>query len=82
MLFTRIGRVVSYLLLVASVLRIAQGILIGSEMLGPWREVLPRYSSKATPGEIVDQGIYLLFLAIVLGVIVEIGYAIRASLKV
>lgn len=80
MIFTKFARVVAWIVLVGSVMRIVTGIGIATEILGPYEEALRRYGGRAeSSGAIIDRGVYALLIAIALGALAEISSSVRSS---
>lgn len=80
MIFTKIARILAWIILVGSVMRIVNGIGIATEFLGPYEEALRRYGGKAeSSGAIIDRGFYALLVAIALGTLAEISSSVRGS---
>jgi hypothetical protein len=78
MIFTRLGRAVAILALVAGVYNIAAGLMIATEMIGPYEVALQRYfPSKSSSGQIIDRGIQFVVFSVALGILAEIRYALR-----
>lgn len=78
MIFTKLARIVAWIVLVGSVLRIVTGLVIATEIFGPYEEALRRYGGSAqSSGAIIDRGVYAMLVAIALGTLAEIGIALR-----
>jgi hypothetical protein len=78
MFFARLGLVVVILVMVAGVIQVATGLLIATEAIGPYEATLARYfPNSPSSGKIIDAGILKIIFAIVVGIIVEIRYALR-----
>ncbi|QJS27160.1 hypothetical protein [Rhizobium ruizarguesonis] len=78
MFFTNFARMVAWLVLVGSVMRIVTGVGIATEILGPYEEALRRYGGRAeSSGAIIDRGVYALLVAIALGTLAEISRSVR-----
>jgi hypothetical protein len=80
MFFTHLGRVVAILVLVLGISQIALGMLIAFEVIGPYERALARYSSKSSSGQVINTGTYMVLVAVALGILTEISYALK-SLK-
>ena len=78
MFFTHLGRVIAILALVFGIFQITLGVLIANESLGPYEAALARYGIKSS-GQIIDRGTYTVLASIVLGILTEISYALRAQ---
>jgi len=77
--FTHLGRVVAILVLIVGISNITSGFLVASEAIGPYQETLARYfPGRSSTGQVIDRGIYYLAFSIALGVLTEIGYALRS----
>ncbi|ACE92031.1 hypothetical protein RHECIAT_CH0003083 [Rhizobium etli CIAT 652] len=80
MIFTNLAKIVAWIVLVGSVMRIITGIGIATEILGPYEEALRRYGGRAeSSGVIIDRGVYALLVAIALGALAEISRSVRGS---
>jgi hypothetical protein len=78
MFFAWFGRTVASLMLLFATLRILIAVSIASDWVGPREEAIKRYlGSVKTTGEAIDKAVYVIFLAIALGVLAEIFFAIR-----
>lgn len=75
MFFTRIGKVIAYLIFVLGILRVAMGFLgaFGSADIESNRAFASRYLSAATTGEAINEGMMYILLAVALGVLCEIS---------
>ena len=79
MLFTTLGRIVAGLIFAYGLLRFAMGLAVAT---GALVEPEPgRYLGARTSGEAIDQGIYTMLFAIVLGVVVEISRSVSKRNK-
>lgn len=76
MLFTKTAHVIAWLLVVLGLLQVAMGLGIAY-----WGDpdMLHRYSSAQTTGEVIDNGLRRFFVGIVLGVLTEIGTGVAAK---
>jgi hypothetical protein len=80
MFFTRFGRVVAILALVVGVFNVAAGMMIATETIGPYEAALARYFPTArSSGAVIDKGILVFLFGIILGILTEIRYALRAQ---
>jgi len=77
MFFSQLGRIAAFLVLLLGVLRVVTGLLIANEWMLPYEEALTRYTTMASSGEVIDQGIYAILLGIALGMLAEIRIALR-----
>ena len=77
MFFTHLGRVIAIIVLLFGIFNIALGVMIAEESLGPYKDAIARYGIKSA-GEIINRGIYTVLASIVLGILTEISYALRA----
>ena len=77
MFFSQLGRIAAFLVLLLGVLRVVTGLLIANEWMLPYEEALTRYTTMASSGEVIDQGIYAILLGIALGMLAEISIALR-----
>ncbi len=75
--FAHGARVIAVLGLILGVLRLLMGLAIVNEWGGLSRDDLGRYSTAATTGQVIDQGLYVILGAVALGTLAEIGLAIR-----
>ena len=74
MFYTTLGRIAASLALALGLLRFAWGLAIAT---GTIVEPEPgRYLGTRTSGEVIDQGIYVVLFAIILGVITEISRSV------
>jgi hypothetical protein len=79
MFFTHLGRVIAILGLLLAISQIALGVMIATEFIGPYEAALARYSSASSSGQIINRGSYAVLASIVLGILTEISYALRAQ---
>jgi hypothetical protein len=79
MFFTHLGHIVAFLALVLGIFDIVLGVSILTEIAGPYASALARYApGKPSSGQLINGGIYLVLGSIVLGILTEIRYALRA----
>jgi hypothetical protein len=79
MFFSHVARVVAVLGLVLGTLRVLMGLIIANEWMGISAADLGRYTTAATTGKVIDQGIYAILGAVALGTLAEIGLANRKN---
>lgn len=81
MLFTKIGKFIAWFLFVTSSLHVALAFSIAffTTTQESWIAYSRRYLGSKTTGQSIDQGLKLVFLAIALGILVEISNNIKAS---
>jgi hypothetical protein len=73
-IFTRLITICAWLMLAGSIMKIATGLGIATEFLGPYEEALRRYGGRAeNSGAIIDRGTYGLLIALALGTLGEIS---------
>jgi hypothetical protein len=77
--FSHGARVIAILGLVLGASRILMGLTIAFGWGGLSPDDLSRYTTAATTGEVIDQGIYTILAAVALGTLAEIGLASRKS---
>ncbi len=76
MVFTRLGRIVAFLALIAGFFRVATGVLIAAGAMGPQQAALARIFGSTTTGAVIDGGIYAIIFAIALGILTEISQSV------
>lgn len=80
MFFTHLGRIVAFLALAIGIWMIVGGVMIASEVIGPYEEALARYfPSKGSSGAVIDRVVYIIIFSIALGILTEIRSALRAK---
>ena len=79
MMFTHLGRIVAFFMLLMGIWYVAGGLMIATGALAPEQAVLARYFNKPTTGAVIDRGIYVALLAIALGILTEISSSVRAQ---
>ncbi len=73
-MFTKLARILAILALAYGVTGLGIGIYVGSIEPKEERDVATaRYIGRKTSGEAIDKAIYVIFLAVGLGAITEIG---------
>ena len=78
LVFTHLARLFAFLGIVGGGLRVLTGLTIAGEWLGPYRETLTRYApGSISSGEIIDRGLYTILVAVALGVLAEISFALH-----
>ena len=77
MFFSHGARVIAILGVLLGILRVLMGLAIANGWGGLSPDDLALYTTKATTGEIIDQGVYVFLAALALGTLAEIGLAIR-----
>jgi hypothetical protein len=79
MVFTNLGRVVAFILLLSGIFHIAGGLMIAAGWLTPEQAALAVFPRRATTGAVIDRGLYAVLFGIALGILTEISYALRAQ---
>jgi len=80
MIFTRLITIFAWLLFAGSVIKLATGLGIATEFLGPYEQALRRYGGIAeNSGAIIDRAMYGLMIALALGTLGEISAHLRTS---
>lgn len=74
MTFSTMGRVLAFLMIVFAVLRVTMGFIVAS--IGT-PEAAARYLGSRSSGGAIDQGLILLALGIVVGVLTDISRSVR-----
>jgi hypothetical protein len=70
-------------MLAGSIMKIATGLGIATEFLGPYEVALRRYGGRAeNSGAIIDRGTYGLLIALALGTLGEISRHLKKLLPV
>ena len=79
MFYTKIARIVSYIMLTFGIIRFSMGLSIATGIVV---ESEPgRYLGTATSGEAMDKGLFYILIAITLGVLVEISKAVHEKIN-
>lgn len=79
MLFTRVGRIIAWLVLIFALFRIGTGAVV---LTGYLVELEPgRFLGYGTPAEAIDEGLFGLAFAFILGVLTEISSSIYSATK-
>lgn len=74
MWIAKLAKIAAVLILVLGASQVAIGLLIATETIGPYDEALARYlPGKASTGEAIDRGIYMLLFGLALGTLAEIA---------
>jgi hypothetical protein len=76
MYFAHLARIAAVLVLLLGVGQ----VVMGFSLAGPWSrgEIdLSRYTAAATTGELIDRGMRKILIALALGTLAEIAFAIR-----
>lgn len=83
MIFARVGYVVAIVVTVLSLIRVAIAFSIASNdgMFGLNRVEATRayLSGTKTTGQVIDQAVYVIFLMIILGILCEIYFVLKAK---
>ncbi|AHG45147.1 hypothetical protein RLEG12_18770 [Rhizobium leguminosarum bv. trifolii CB782] len=75
MTFSHIARIAAWLTLIVGALQLVNGVVIATELLGPYEQALARYAPGApNSGSVIDRGIQKLVIAVVLGTLAEISF--------
>lgn len=72
MFFTKLGRIVAWVIFCTSVFRVAIGFLVAFSAEDP-ASAAQRYLGKVNTGEAINEGIYAIGIAIALGILTEIS---------
>ena len=75
MFFTRVGRIIAYLALVLGVLRTAMGFVGAST--SDYQAFAQRYLGTETTGEAINQGMIMILIAVVVGVLTDISRSVE-----
>lgn len=67
MFFAHLTRIVAVLCLVFGLAQVVLGVLIANGTIGPYDVALARYTNASSSGEVIDQGVYTIIFALVLG---------------
>ena len=76
MFFTKAGRVIAWLALILGIAQIAMGLIV-AQSGDP--SLASRYLGSGTPGHAIDQGLYVLIVGIVVGVLTEISGSLAGN---
>ena len=76
MFFTKLGRVIAWLLVIVGSLRVAQGFAIA---FTTGQAMAPRYLGSKTTGEAIDAGLLYILIGVVVGIVAEISRSIAAK---
>lgn len=74
MFFIKLTRIVALVILVVCTLNVLFGIAIAQEWLGPYEEAAAAYGAS---GKKIDGGLRSILVALALGTLAEIGFAVR-----
>jgi hypothetical protein len=77
MIFSNLARIFAVLGFIGSLSLILIGLSIANELFGPYEEMLARYTTSPSSGKLIDQGFYGILVAVALGTLAEISFAIR-----
>jgi hypothetical protein len=77
MIFSNLARILAVLVFIDGLSRILTGLSIANELLGPYEEMLARYTTYPSSGKLIDRGIYGTLVAVALGTLAEISFSIR-----
>jgi hypothetical protein len=75
--FSQIARVVAILGFFGGLAQVALGLGIATGFIGPYEVVLARYTTASSSGEVIDIGTRAALIGLALGVLAEIGLAVR-----
>ena len=81
MVFSHISRIVASIMLIIGVGMVLGALHITTGALGPPQEAVEQYWPGRTTGQVIDRGIVLVGMAIALGTLAEIGFAVRNAFK-
>lgn len=78
MFFTRVARVLAFLIIAVGVIETAVGFYIASQPEEMRAGLLfPFGSSGRSPGQLIDRGLRAIFIAIALGTLAEISFSVQ-----
>lgn len=82
MFFTRVGLLIAILAMAIGVFQVTMGFMIATETIGPYETALARYfPNSSSSGKVIDAGSLKIVFSIVLGILIEIRYALRDQHK-
>ena len=70
------------LALILGFLQLALGVAIAWGTLGGREQALARYTSASTTGEVINEAVLIIVVALALGTLAEIGVAVRKAVSV
>jgi hypothetical protein len=79
MVFTNLGRIIAWLLVIVGSLRAGSALLFTS-MTG--EAMYPRYFGSKTTGEVIDAGMMYIMVGVAVGMLAEISRSIAAKPEV
>lgn len=80
MFFTHLARMIAIVALVLATFRLAIGVMIATEYLGPYETTLARYAPGVlSSGETINQSLMAILASVVLGILTDISYGLRAK---
>lgn len=79
MFFSKLARLLAILAFVFGLLWTVLGILIATELLGPYQAALARYTTDLSSEAVIYQGIYAIVFAVALGTLAEMSFLIRKA---
>ncbi len=74
MWISKLARIVSVIILILSLFQVAMGLMIATEVIGPYDVALAQFlPGRASTGEAINSGTYGLLVALGLGTLAEIA---------
>lgn len=74
MWIAKLAKIAAVVVLFMGASQIAIGLLIATEAIGPYDQAMARYlPGKASTGEAIDRGTYMLLIGLALGTLAEIA---------
>lgn len=81
MTFTRMSWGLAILALLFGIVRVLLGLSIATGYIGPYEVALSRYTTAASSGEVIDQGLFVILFAVVLGTISRDRLVLRQQIQ-
>jgi len=78
-MFCNVSRVLAAVALMLGLLQLGLGVAIAGGFIGPYEQALARYSAASSSGEVINQAVIVIVLALALGTLAEIGIALRKA---
>ncbi|MER9221925.1 hypothetical protein NKI48_23850 [Mesorhizobium sp. M0644] len=79
MFFTKLGRVIAWVLVILSGFRVVAAV---SFAFTTGQNMAPRYFGSKTTGEVIDQGLLYLLIGVAVGIVAEISRSVAAKAEV
>lgn len=77
MLFVRLGQIAAWLTLALGAIRTGMGVFVAIQDDAQVRAAMTaRYFSRASSGEAIDQGVWMMGFAIILGILAHIARSV------